>query len=372
MARLLVALFLLCLATASARADEFVLCLQKQLSVLGHDPGPHDGLWGRKTQAATMALHAATPELQAIPALTNPRRTSAISWCRELGARFAHARAFRPSVQKPKFFFDDGMTDLQKGIARSALRKANYFLRLRHRIDPASHIHFVVGADPAQIAANLKASLRSRNEPTRGASAVVTKVCSGDQGWRGFALFNHIVICVGGDMPPPAELQKQRDLLVGLFVHELVHTYQYEVSLAKTQPDRFFPKPRHEGPDWMVEGAAMMVGMDYYWRTPSKPGKPSISHLQMPVRSSDLRLDDITKVWSVEEYAVSRFAVFLLSKRFGIDAVLGYWQRIGEGQSREQAFQSQFGLSMDAYKTKFEEELRAHLINAGHFAFRRP
>ena len=88
----MVALVLAVAATATpASADSAVSCVQEQLTALGHDPGPVDGAFGRKTAAAFGDLVKASPEAFASdddPVLT---ALNADTWCASLGAAFAEA-----------------------------------------------------------------------------------------------------------------------------------------------------------------------------------------------------------------------------------------------------------------------------------------
>ena len=179
----------------AGQADEYVMCLQKQLEELGYNPGPLDGSWGPKTKSAANALREQDATLANIVALDNPRRISAISWCREIGAAHPKARKFRPSVQQANFYFDKSVTPIQQGLLRSASRQALYFLKSRYKIDFASRIDIVAGSDRTQLTQLTKTLARRTHMSSRGLAAYINSKClPGRKPWFAAAYYDWIIV----------------------------------------------------------------------------------------------------------------------------------------------------------------------------------
>lgn len=353
--------------SAPATAGEYVLCLQKQLTVLGHDPGPHDGLWGRRTKAAALSLMQQRPELQSEPMLQEPRRVSAISWCRILGKRHGAARPFRPSAEKPNILFDKDASPTEKALVLGADKDARRYLYLRFGVSIAGRVDIAAGRDAKQVAANIVTLRRSRGDPIVDTRARVRKRCSDKDRWAAAAFYNQIFICWPQQDTYGADWAKQnRKRMTAILVHEHIHTMQTEYTLAKT---RLYKRPdgrRVSGPEWMMEGTAMVVELDYVFRNFEGQGMPSFFRLQSPARASALKLADLGDITTEEEYNISLFAAYLLAERFGIQSLLEYWQTIGTGLDWDEAFQQVFDMKLAEYETQFET-LRTHQSTAMNF-----
>ncbi|GAA6164307.1 hypothetical protein NBRC116590_20110 [Pelagimonas sp. KU-00592-HH] len=344
------------LTSPTARADEYVRCLQNQLTELGYDPGPVDGLWGKRTKAAAIDLRETEPRLQNIDMLDNPRRISAISWCREVGIQFSKARQYRPVDElPPDMLFDDDMTLFEKSRIRSNARRARNELRTFYRIDPAGLTTVIAGSDIRQLSDNLRKAMRKRGGPTNGMTSFVKEHCKSADPYAAFALYGIIVICTDAALPHEEAWKNISKSLNRIMIHEFVHIYQLEYSLASTHPHRFRKNVNLVGPAWLIEGAAMMVELDLSRFDLDDTGFGGILKLLSGVYGTDLKLKNIKEVRSDEEYLISRYATFLLVKRFGLETVLDYWKIIGAGQSPREAFQTQFGMSITEFETLFEE-----------------
>lgn len=344
------------LTSPKARADEYVRCLQNQLTELGYDPGPVDGLWGKRTKAAALDLRETEPRLQNIDLLDNPRRISAISWCREVGIQFSKARQYRPVDElPPDMMFDDDMTLFEKSDIRSNARHARNELRTFYRMDPAGLTTVIAGSDIRQLSDNLRKAMRKRGGPTNGMTSFVKEHCKSADPYAAFALYGIIVICTDAALPHEEAWKNISKSLYRIMIHEFVHIYQLEYSLASTHPHRFRKNVNLVGPAWLMEGAAMMVELDLSRFDLDDTGFGGVLQLRSGVYGTDLKLKNIKEVRSDEEYLISRYATFLLVKRFGLEAVLDYWKIIGAGQSPREAFQTQFGMSITEFETLFEE-----------------
>lgn len=71
-------------AAASPEPGSDILCLQRQLRSLGHDPGPLDGVWGQQTRLAVRRFQRTNPPL-AVDGVPGPATRAALE--RTLAAR---------------------------------------------------------------------------------------------------------------------------------------------------------------------------------------------------------------------------------------------------------------------------------------------
>ncbi len=349
-------LFVLCLLLPiQAKAEEYVLCMQNQLKELGYDPGPLDGFWGAKTKAAALASLDQEEQLQGNPMLQNPRGVSAVSWCRILGEKYATVRKFRPSVEKPVFLFDKEATSSSRALIRISSRQAHRYFRYRHRVDLAGRIDVVAGSDHKQISSHLITLQRKRHEPTSKVRQDTKKRCQEAKTWNAAAYSNQIYVCWPKDIVHDSNwLSRWKHFATTVMVHEYAHAIQKELSLDKTHKYLRPDGRRIMGPNWLVEGSAMMLALDYSFPGLKGDRMPAFFTIQWPAKKSSLKLSDIKSVSTNEEYAVSKFAAFLLVKRFGIESMIEYWRQIGQGNDWNKAFQNTFGMSLKEYEREFE------------------
>lgn len=350
-------LLLLSLVTlpAKSHAEEYVLCLQRQLNALGYDAGPEDGLWGKRTKAAALALRSENPLLKDHPNLAKANRASAIAWCREIGVARFDTQKYRPSFEDEKFRFAPEFTAVQRSVIKSSTFSAWAFLKHYLKFDLASRIDVVAGVDAGQIATDMKAiSRRGSTSHYPNQRKKVGKHCDGVTTWTAIAYPDFIMICANPDMTDDADWIKEKPRLIRLFIHEFVHSFQSEHSLAKTQPDLSRRGLKTMGPGWMVEGAAMLAEFEHYSRGLREFGFSTIAQLQAPAKESKLRLGKLGKLEGREEYEVARFAVFLLAKRESVSRVMDYWRLLGQGKSPNQAFVDIFGMSLAEFEEHFQ------------------
>jgi len=328
------------------------------LNQLGYDAGPEDGLWGKRTKAAALAIRTESPKLTNNPYLNNLTRASAISWCREVGTTHFAVRKHQPSIKEAEFHFGPEITSIQRNMVQSAARTAWAFLKSRLKFEMASRIDVVAGRDPRQIARDLKTFARKRGfRPFPDQRQHVKTHCADVQRWTAltYTEIDFVLVCANPSMTADHDWQMGHRALSKLFVHEFVHSFQAEHSLAKTHPDPRQRSTKLMGPGWMIEGAAMVAELEYLSPGLKKFGVTTIVELLAPARTSDLRLNKIKKAESTEEYEVALFAVFLLAKRESVNRVMDYWRLLGQGKSQEQAFDEIFGMSLAEFETLFQK-----------------
>lgn len=352
---LILPVFLVAFAGTPLKSEEYVLCLQKQLSELGHDPGPHDGLWGKRTRSAAENLIAETPKLQGNPFLRNPRRVSAISWCRILGFQYNEARGFRPSSEKAKILFDKDVTTTERALLLGADKNARRYLQIRFGISLAGRVDIAAGSDASQIARNITELRRARGEPTSKSRKHVNDRCGQGDKWSAAAYFNQIYVCwPRQDTYDSTWASRNRKRLSAILLHEYVHALQTEYTLAKTILYKRRDGRRVSGPEWMMEGTAMLVELDYTYPGFKSKGMPSFFRLQSPARKTKLKLSELGDIKTDEEYRISLFAAYLLANRYGLDALIDYWAAIGSGLDWNEAFEEVFAMKLDDYEEQFE------------------
>jgi len=70
-----------------------------------------------------------------------------------------------------------------------------------------------------------------------------------------------------------------------------------------------------------------------------------------------MTLEDLSAkgtVVSDQDYGVARFATYLLGQKYGTRSLFDYFAALGRGDRNEQAFQSQFDMSLSAFDAEFE------------------
>lgn len=351
-------LLLLSLVTlpAKSHAEEYVLCLQRQLNALGYDAGPEDGLWGKRTKAAALALRSENPKLTDNPYLETANRASAISWCREVGSTDFRARRHRPSIKEPEYRFSEGVTTVQGAIIQSSAQRAWKFLKARFKIEMASRIDVAAGVDAGKIARDIKALSRPGSTSYYPSQrSYVRKKCTEITHWSAAAYPDFIMLCAAPDMSSDKQWLDKRRKLTGLLVHEFVHSFQAEHSLSKTQPDLWRRGEKTMGPPWLVEAAAMMAEAEFISLGLEDFGLYYFVEWQFPARVSKLKLGKMRQIETNEEYEVARFAGLLLAKRESVNRMLDYWRLLGQGRSKNEAFGEVFGMSFKEFEAHFEK-----------------
>ena len=365
------ALLLLPLLAFPARSDaeEYVLCLQRQLNALGYDAGPEDGLWGKRTRAAALALRAENPKLTENPYLANASRASAIAWCREVGSKNFRTRRYRPSIKEPDFYFGPEYSPIQKNMVRRSAADAWAFLKSNLNFDMASRIDVVAGRDPRKIAGDIKKLNRNRGyQAFPDQYERIRKKCTDSRHWTAYAYFDFVMVCSDKEMSDDTVWTDDHPWLTRVFVHEFIHSFQSEYSLAKTLAASGKSRLETMGPGWMIEGAAMMAELEFLDHGKlSLHSTPFTKFLQAPAKESKLRLSKMGRVRKAEEYEVARFAAYLLAKRVSVSRMMDYWRLLGHGKSQNQAFTEIFGMGLKEFEEHFQKA-RVDLLYALKFA----
>lgn len=364
MFRLFSALLILLLGTAPAFSGEYVTCVQRQLADLGHDPGPVDGLMGRRTRAASQAFVEANTKadlLDRLPALTS---RNALTWCRELGMAYSAAARFWPSAEKPRIKVGD--KTWRRIALASAHREAKLFFALRHSIRPASRVD-IGGSDNPRVLARYTQELMALRGTRAGNNLKTAQRHCDDDGkdTGAYAHRDQILFCWPARETYDSNWSKaNKRTFERLMVHEFMHHIQNELTNAKTLRSIRKGARSPLGPEWLVEGSATVVELDFLIGKSGK--KPWLFLIQAPAQASSLKLANMRSygtVRNVEAYEVSLAATWLLAERVGREALIEYWRLVGIGNSWEEAFEASFGEPLDEFEARFQT-LRSDLGEA--------
>lgn len=363
----LVFAMLLCPLPISA-ANQFVKCVQEQLVVLGHNPGPIDGALGKRTRAALQKAVVDNPELDTLPRISN---RYAVTWCRELAQGNFRTRSRMP--------FFDGMiveSDLvEESPIEQEIREQMRNLRIwyadRFGIRTASRPTIVIAqSGKSAIALGRKAG-KQIGLRSIGSKSIRQKCDGPDDGTAGFAGPHIIYFCFtklpnGGEVLSP-EIARFLSIAIP---HEYFHLVQYELAADKVA--RFYkkgsrPPAPHLRPSWLTEGSADYLAHLYTYRTVRRD---AVIKWSFDVASGiKHKLRDIAKnrtLSNAEHYIVSMFAAHLLGERSGAGSVVKYWEKIGQGIKHDTAFEEAFGMTRKAFETEFEV-LRSDYVKATDF-----
>ncbi len=139
-----------------------------------------------------------------------------------------------------------------------------------------------------------------------------------------------------------------------VLAHEYIHQLQYD--LAQDRPAQRLGDYWLLGPAWLVEGTAEVFEEHYRTGGAAVDGA-ALFNMQSSARRSRLTLDQMRATGALADgqaYGVARFAAFLLSGRYGPDALLDYFAALGRTKDQDAAFLAAFGTTMVAFESDFE------------------
>ena len=176
--------------------------------------------------------------------------------------------------------------------------------------------------------------------------------CQRTENIAGQAGMNLIKICFNTeDKVTSSWLSTNKNKLDYVIAHEMMHVFQYQLSHA----DNTIIEGRSKhGPQWMVEGHATYVQLEFYsnlnW------GEDRLPILMATANESKKTLHDTFKKRRLKlpEYHLSQYAVFLLVQKYGRQKLIEYWKSLSEYPTWEIAFQKTFGIELAEYMDEFE------------------
>ncbi|EBA15829.1 hypothetical protein RSK20926_14399 [Roseobacter sp. SK209-2-6] len=358
---------------AEPQQKEYVTCVQNQLRSLGQANVSVTGRLDSATKTATNAVLEQGSETKGLTLLPRITNKTAVSWCRELAALRPALKRYMPSAKPPIVVAEGGTGSLQTKLVSTAFKNVESFFRAHYGIHLASRVD-VAGAASGEELAKLAVGLqRQRGQSYGGMSSSISRICrTPSLGYGGQAYRDQLLICwKHRSRYDQAWYKKVSRMVSSIMAHEYMHHLQRELTNDKIWKANYRSQAKM-GPLWMVEGGAELA--EYNWRIKRGGGKVlPFNTLMKPAAKSAKNLRAMQRWQSIrgrEEYATSRFAVYLLARRFGEEAIIDYWRYLGQGNSWEAAFKAAFGMSMGEYYQKFETVRRnsklAAAFAAGH------
>lgn len=343
---------------SAAKPHDLSLCVQEQLHILGYDPGPADGAIGPNTRSALAEFlagkGASVERLSRLPRLT---RASAVSWCREIGKAFLETRSTMPGWDQPEIHVAPNIANLKDPLMKSlVLRSRERLLRITG-VQPASDLDILVATNAEDIITLLKERFRDRGLRFDASIPKHVKArCSDKYAIAAAALRHQIYLCLHPDRAQDQNwLHRNSAKLQAVMVHEFVHHMQRDLSNDKTP--HYVRKGqknvrRRLGPGWMIEGTAQIFERESLALSNRRMKRLNAFHLRNRVLSTGLKMQDVMASDSVrdgEDYLISHFATKILAEKFGNDALVQYWQAVGDHGNWDKAFSKTYGMTLDDY-----------------------
>lgn len=133
--------------------------------------------------------------------------------------------------------------------------------------------------------------------------------------------------------------------------HEYVHVYQFQNGCGSAASDTTI------SPKWFIEGEAEWLSIKVLREAGWLPQQFSTYDIEvMPSRqiSGELKSFETPEQASVDKYPLFTLAIDYLMKDRDIKMLDNFCANIGKGQTRQEAFQNAFGISLDEFYEGFE------------------
>jgi len=331
-------------------ADDGVLCVQNQLVAAGYDPGPVDGQLGSQTMQAYRAYN----NRYGLSARAPLEPGNAVTWCRRMGLGDAELRRFWPSAQAPvNLVFAGGVHDtvrhvLEEWLPLSHTRAAEVF-----GLDIAGTDTVIVGASLAELEQMVPRYLPDRVRWSRLGDALEAQ-CDNPRQFGAFTVPGITVICVPPDLAtghrlPPADLYDAA-------AHEALHLIARQVLGIYPDDAAEGQRPEIDGPKWFHEGVAMVFA-DFFvtGRDIVETRAEMVRRLRgrPMMRLQDLQTREAVLDHNAQVYLVGAMAASHLVERHGFEAVGQVFDLMGQGVHFSQAFERQFGQSLEDFYRRF-------------------
>ncbi|WP_152615668.1 hypothetical protein [Leisingera sp. ANG-M1] len=345
------------LLAAPAAADAFTACVQRQLADLGYDPGRTNGTLVPATQRAWQNLRAAhhgvfKEHLAELPPLS---RKTAMHWCRELPALQPGLGKHLPSAA-PVLLLADA-PNVEKGVQR-AYDQTRRFMDKEYGIVLAGNIAIAAAGSTRTVQGYVRRLLAELTPLKYNPDASIAAHCDTTFGVAGAAYLRFMYIC--WDNPHQADkawLKRAKHWLGSMMAHEYMHLVQAELSGARAEGWNSGAVRRRMGPHWLVEGGAELVAARFRKKV-LRHRSPGLEELREGAQGSRKSLKGMRvhkAVGTEADYDLAHYAVHVLTRISGEDALFGFWRRLGTGESWEQAFQQSFGLDMAEFEAQVTE-----------------
>lgn len=235
--------------------------------------------------------------------------------------------------------------------------------RFQQRID--TPVILLGTSDPDKLNTYLTEALSDQGWRQRSSPIDAKQLCDNK---RVGAAANRPYILMCWQKPAAYDALWERGLgkrLNPILAHEFTHQLQYH--LANDDPPQRVEGSDELllGPSWMIEGVAEVFEHIYAVEIQGEKARyddeQTFFNMQSPARRSQMTLTELTPTGSTKgraAYGTARFAAYLLAQRSGAQALLEYFETLGETKDRDIAFEQVFGLTFETFETNFERVRR--------------
>ncbi|MEW2911180.1 hypothetical protein [Leisingera sp. JC11] len=340
---------------APANADPFVTCVQQQLTDLGYAPGRPDGQLTPQTRGAWQAMRQAKAGAGPLAALPPLAPKTAIHWCRELPALKNGLERHMPSAAPVRILADT--PNVEKGI-RQAYGKVLRFMDREYGIVLAGHIGIAAAGSTKDVQGYVRRLLRDMSSARFNPDASIAAHCNKPFGVAGAAYLKFMYIC--WDNPHQADgawLKRSRKWLGMMMAHEYMHLVQAELGGARAEGFNGGSLRARMGPAWLVEGSAEVVAARFGKRALRlrAPGLAELHEMSLESKKSLNGMRAHKTVRTGGDYDFAHYAVHILTRISGEEALFTFWRRLGAGQNWDQAFEGAFGIRMGEFEAQVME-----------------
>jgi len=337
------------LFSVSARADEYIACVQQQLTNLSFDVGPVDGVMGSKTKNAAKELSGKTPEIDAFPELN--LHTASI-WCKRLGEKFELKNTW-PSSRRPlRLEIGEEVTPTQKRLIKDEAKLAQEFLNSSLGISIPGTI-IITASNNMNELVNLTAKELVGIESKNTVRQQLNNQCRGRSQTGASYGSGLVALCFGKNLRKEnAWNNDAHEFLRRLVVHELSHEYQKQlIGNYRTAGGQVRDTKR--GPKWLFEGTAIAIELVHTY--PNSPLERQVAWFKRQQKYSGSGLKKLsrhtTKV-DANFQLNAGYAGVLLASKHGLKSFGNFW-RATPDIGWEKAFLQAFGYSVDEFYNQF-------------------
>lgn len=335
-------------APAQATPKLGIACIQQQMAEAGYDPGPIDGILGRRTRGA-LAKFADARGFQAKPRL---QRFNAMSYCRRIGIDHPELRVFWP-INEGRFTYqvDDKVEPVVAGQIRRELKRAHDHLTAQLGLELAGTDTVVVATNVRDLQRLIK---RHAGYPIGDITAALREQCSFDIRLGAGVIPGLVYFCAD---PTLTDQSNWRVVVRAVASHEMVHLVQTQVSgmadISASQAERM----RREGPIWLIEGIAEVLSIQDTHQVPVQTIKDV-----MLAEYAEQGLPDLRRLEPRGALARHKLDVYQVGTLGAADLVLGhgpktygaFLESLARGVAWKDAFAQVYGQSTDAFYTGFQ------------------
>lgn len=254
------ALYLVALLSVEpARADDYVTCVQTQLSSLGIDVGAIDGIPGRRTRAGLDQIIPRDARLGKLPRLD---LDNASVWCGEIG-RTLYLRDVWPSSSQPyRLETEQGIVASKRGYLEWTMGEARKFLVSTLEVDIPGTLVVVASTDLNQLA-DMTARELGEVRAEKSIRNALKNQCKEVEIASGVSFHDVIALCLtdwwkNDDAWTDHEMAIVKDLVA----HEFTHEFQRQI-VGRYGRFREWTAKSSWGPRWLAEGIAVTLGLQF-------------------------------------------------------------------------------------------------------------